>query len=143
MMRLCAVIVSLVVFQGQASDADIASLTRLEAEWNTAHTEGDATTLARIFADDLVVVVPSMRPLTKADSLGMFKMGGMKFDRYESSDAQPRVYGDTAIVSGRIKRTRTINGKTMDDDWRFTKVYLRRAGNWQVVSFHASNAAPQ
>ena len=114
----------------------------LKTEWNTAHVQGDTATLGRLFADDLVVVLPSMRPLTKADSPGMFKVGGMRFDRYESSDARHRVYGDTAIVTGRIKRTRTINEKMMDDDWRFTKVYLRRAGAWQVVSFHASNAAP-
>ena len=141
MMWICALLVAFVGLQAQASDADVA-LARLEAEWNTAHVQGDVTTLGRIFADDLIVVVPGMRPLNKDDSLGMFKVGGMKFDRYESSDTQSRVYGDTAIVTGRIKRTRTIAGRTMDDDWRFTKVYLRRAGNWQVVSFHASNATP-
>ena len=126
---------------GQASDADIAALTRLETDWNTAHVQGDAATLGRIFADDLVVVVPGMRPMTRADSLGMFTAGRMKFDRYESSETQIRVYGDTAIVTGRIKRTRTIAGKTMEDDWRFTKVFLRRDGRWQAVSFHASNIA--
>jgi uncharacterized protein (TIGR02246 family) len=141
MMWISAMLVAFVGLQAQMSDTDVA-LTRLEAEWNTAHVQGDAATLARIFADDLVVVVPGMRPLSKADSLGMFSAGGMKFDRYESSDIRSRVYGDTAIVTGRIKRTRTIGGKTMDDDWRFTKVYLRRANAWQVVSFHASNVAP-
>ena len=140
-MWISAMLVAFVGLQAQVSDTDVA-LARLEAEWNTAHVQGDATSLARLFADDLVVVVPGMRPLSKADSLGMFKVGGMKFDRYESSDIQSRIYGETAIVTGRIKRTRTIGGKTMDDDWRFTKVYLRRAGNWQVVSFHASNVAP-
>jgi ketosteroid isomerase-like protein len=83
-----------------------------------------------------------MRVMNKADSLGMFKTGGMKFDRYESSEIQYRVYGDTAIVTGRIKRTRTIAGTTREDDWRFTKVWLRRGGNWLAVQFHASNIAP-
>jgi ketosteroid isomerase-like protein len=138
---ISAMLVALVAFQAQAPDTDV-TLARLEREWNAAHVQGDATSLERIFADDLVVVVPGMRPLSKADSLGMFKVGGMRFDRYESLDIQSRVYGDTAIVTGRIRRTRSIAGKTMDDDWRFTKVYLRRAGNWQVVSFHASNVAP-
>lgn len=133
-----ALLLALVVSQS----SDLAAFTRLEAEWNTAHVQGDAATLGRIFADDLIALVPGMRPLTKADSLGMFNVGGMKFDRYESSDTQSRVYGDTAVVTGRIKRTRTIQGKTMEDDWRFTKVYVRRAGNWQVVSFHASNVNP-
>ena len=141
MMLIFAMLVASVGLQVNAPDAD-AAFTRLETEWNTAHVQGDAATLGRLFADDLVVVVPGMRPLSKADSLGMFKAGGMKFDRYESSDIQSRVYGETAIVTGRIKRTRTIGGKTMDDDWRFTKVYVRRAGNWQVVSFHASNVGP-
>jgi uncharacterized protein (TIGR02246 family) len=139
---IAALLFALVILQGQGSDTDVSALTRLEAEWNTAHLQGDATTLARIFADDLVVIVPGMRPMDKADSLGMFKAGGMKFDRYESSETQYRVYSDTAIVTGRIKRTRTIAGTTREDDWRFTKVFLRRAGNWQVVQFHASNIAP-
>lgn len=139
---IAAWLVALVLVQGQTSEADVSALNRLEAEWNTAHVQGDATTLARIFADDLVVVVPGMRLMNKADSLGMFKAGGMKFDRYESSETQYRVYGDTAIVTGRIKRTRTIAGTTREDDWRFTKVFLRRGGNWQAVQFHASNIAP-
>ena len=127
---------------GQPSDADLAALTRIEAEWNAGHTQGDAAALGRIFADDLVVLVPGMRQMTKADSLAVFKSGVMKFDRYESSETQYRVYGDTAIVTGRIKRTRTVQGKTMDDDWRFTKVLLRRGGSWQAVQFHASNITP-
>ena len=139
---ISAWLVALVLVQGQASDADVAALTRLEAEWNNAHVQGDAASLGRIFADDMVVAVPGMRLLNKADSLAMFTAGRMKFDRYESSDTQSRVYGDTAIVTGRIRRTRTIAGKSVDDDWRFTKVYLRRTGGWQVVSFHASNVAP-
>jgi ketosteroid isomerase-like protein len=142
MIWMSAWLLALVLVEGQSPDADIAALMRLEAEWNTAHVEGDAATLGRIFADDLVVAVPGMRLMNKADSLGMFTAGRMKFDRYESSDTQPRIYGDTAIVIGRIRRTRTIAGKTVDDDWRFTKVYLRRSGGWQVVSFHASNVAP-
>ena len=132
----------LAIVVGQGTDIDVAALTRLEADWNTAHVQGDAATLTRIFGDDLVVMVPGMRMMTKADSLGMFSAGRMKFDRYESSEPQFRIYGDTAIVTGRIRRTRAVSGKTMDDDWRFTKVYIRREGHWQVVSFHASNVAP-
>jgi hypothetical protein len=44
-------------------------------------------------------------------------------------------------VSGRLQRTRLINGKELSDDWRFTKVYVREEQQWRVVSFHASEAA--
>ncbi len=125
-----------------SADADLATLTRLEADWNTAHTRGDAAVLDKLFADDLVVVVPGMRALTKEDSISVFRSGRMKFDRYETSDTKFRIYETTAIVTGRPRRARAMPDRTVDDDWRFTKVYLRRAGGWQVVSFHASNIAP-
>jgi len=117
-----------------------ATFTSLEAAWNAAHMRGDAATLDQIFADDMVVAVPGMRPMSKADSLGVMASGRMKFDRYESSDTVIRIYEGTAVVTGRIQRTRTNNGREFTDDWLFTKVYVRRSGRWQVVSFHASNA---
>ena len=123
------------------ADADITTLTRLETDWNAAHVRGDAAALELLFADDVVVMVPGMRVMTKADAVGMFTTGRMKFQRYETSETKFRVYDATAIVTGRLRRTRVIAGATVDDDWRFTKVYLRRAGRWQVVSFHASNTA--
>ena len=124
------------------ADADVTTLARLEADWNAAHVRGDAAALDQLFADDVVVLVPGMRVMTKADAVGMFTSGRMKFDRYETSETTFRVYDATAIVTGRLRRTRVVAGTTVDDDWRFTKVYLRRAGRWQVVSFHASNTAP-
>jgi ketosteroid isomerase-like protein len=123
------------------ADADVTTLTRLETDWNAAHVRGDAAALEHLFADDVVVMVPGMRVMTKADAVGMFTSGRMKFDRYETSETKFRVYDATAIVTGRLRRTRVIAGATVDDDWRFTKVYLRRADRWQVVSFHASNTA--
>jgi uncharacterized protein (TIGR02246 family) len=117
-----------------------ATFTTLEAAWNEAHLRGDVATLDQLFADDLVVVVPGMRAMSKADSLGVMAAGRMTFDRYESSDTAIRIYDGAAVVTGRIHRTRTVGGRQSKDDWLFTKVYVRRGGRWQVVSFHASNA---
>ena len=115
------------------------TLERLETEWNIAHVRGDAAALDRIFSDDVVVIVPGMRVMTKADAVGMFTSGRMKFDKYDTSETTFRTMDNTAIVTGRLKRTRVIKGATVDDDWRFTKVYVLRTGRWQVISFHASN----
>lgn len=143
-MLLALLLVALNVIQtspgaGAKKDSDQTELEHLETVWNAAHVRGDAAALERVFAEDLVVVVPGMRVMTKADSLGMFTSGRMKFERYETSETKLRTYDDTAILTGRLRRTRVIAGATADDDWRFTKVYVRRDGRWQVVSFHASN----
>jgi ketosteroid isomerase-like protein len=146
MMLLTVWIVAVALVQAPVGnspvDADVTTLTQLEADWNAAHVRGDAVALEHLFAQDLVVMVPGMRVMSKADAVGMFTAGSMKFDRYETSEITFRVHDATAIVTGRLRRTRVTGGATVDDDWRFTKVYLRRAGRWQVVSFHASNTAP-
>ena len=124
----------------QQDGRDSAELTKLEQVWNEAHRHGDAEALDRLWADDLVVAVPKMKLLTRQDVLGLARSGKMRFERYETSDLRVRVYGDAAVVSGRLERTRSIGGSVINDDWLFTKVYVRREGQWRVVAFHASEA---
>jgi uncharacterized protein DUF4440 len=81
-----------------------------------------------------------MRVFTRADSLAMVRSGRMHFARYETSDLRVRTYGDAGVVTGRLRRSRTLGAKVVDDDWQFTKMYVRRDGRWKVVAFSASEA---
>jgi ketosteroid isomerase-like protein len=137
---LAAVMGSQAVFV--TGDAGVAQVTRLERAWNDAHLHGDATALDDLWADDFVAIVPRMAPLGKQDALAFVRSGRMKFLRYESSELTVRVYGDTAVATGRLLRSRELGHQTLLDDWRFTKVHVRRAGRWRVVAFHASEAGP-
>jgi hypothetical protein len=124
-----------------AHDSDIRELERLETVWNEAHEHGNADALEALWADDLEVAVPRMPVLTKADALKFAHSGRMKFLKYRTSDIHVRVYDSAAVVTGRLQRIRTINGQQVSDDWRFTKMYIREAGKWLVVAFHASEVA--
>lgn len=127
---------------GQSThDADVKELERLETVWNEAHERGDASVLESLWADDLEVAVPGMPVMNKAEVLSFARSGRMKFQRYATSDVRVRVYGDAAVVTGRLQRTRTLNGNEVSDDWRFTKTYVRETGKWRVVAFHSSEAA--
>jgi ketosteroid isomerase-like protein len=138
---LCAVVLAGAGAPEPKEASDVAELTRLEAVWNEAHKRGDAEALDGLWADDLVVSVPRMAVLTRPDALAVARSGRMKFQRYDTSELRVRVYGDAAVVTGRLQRTRDMGGRVLDDDWRFTKVYVRHEGRWQVVAFHASEAA--
>lgn len=85
--------------------------------------------------------VPRMPVMTKETALSFARSGRMKFLRYGTSDIHVRVYGDAAVVTGRLERARTMNGQGLTDDWRFAKVYIREAQKWRVVAFQASEAA--
>jgi ketosteroid isomerase-like protein len=121
-------------------DNDTRELTHLEQVWNQAHVAGDAETLDHLWADDLEVAVPHMAVMTRAEALGFARSGHMKFLSYETSDLRIRLYGDAAVVTGHLLRTRTLNGNKVADDWHFTKVYIRQAHQWRVVSFQASDS---
>ena len=122
-------------------EADIAELQRLEKVWNDAHVQGDAAALEQIWADDLEIAVPRMRVMSRSDAVSFAHSGRMKFLSYRTSDIHARVYGDAAVVTGRLQRERTLNGQSVSDDWRFTKTYIRQDKQWRVVDFHASEAA--
>jgi ketosteroid isomerase-like protein len=144
---LCLVLASIVLSPtatlAQASqESDVRELQRLETVWNTAHEQGDPAALEALWADDLEVAVPKMPVMTKAEVLNFARSGRMKFLHYTTTETRVRVYGDAAVVTGRLQRTRVLNGKELVDDWRFTKVYVRREQKWRVVAFHTSDAAP-
>ncbi len=128
--------------EGAQESTGSMELSRLEDVWNEAHLRGDANVLDSLWANDLVVTVPNMKVLTKSEAIGILRSGRMKFKHYQTSDIRIRVYGEAAVVTGQLQRTRSINGQDVDDNWRFTKVYIRRAGRWQVVAWHASTIAP-
>jgi ketosteroid isomerase-like protein len=125
---------------GQTPAQDEKVLAKLEEAWNAAHVKGDAAALDRLWSADLVVTVPGMPPMTKEQSLGFWKTGKFKIDRYESSGVKTKVFGDAAISTGRLQRMRTLGDRRLEDDWLFTKVYVRTKEGWQVAAFHASVA---
>lgn len=118
---------------------DLKELARLETVWNEAHLRGDAVALDRLWANDLFVTVPDMPVMNKEESLALWRTGRMKFDIYKTSDIRIRVYNDAAVVTGQLERIRDSSSQKFEDDWRFTKVYVRRAGRWQVVAWHGSH----
>ena len=115
-------------------------IVQLEAEWNAAHVNNDATAVDKLCADDLTVGVPEMPPINKAGAVGAVRGGRLKFIRYETSETSIRVYnGNTAIVTGRLQRTRQMEDKLTTDDLRFTKVWVKQGDQWRVTAFHASS----
>ena len=58
-------------------------------------------------------------------------------------DIQVRVYGDTAVLTGRTTQKGQFNGKDISGQTRFTRVYLQQRGKWQAVAFQATRIAEQ
>jgi len=115
-------------------------LARLDQVWNEAHLKGDSSALEALWAEGLVVTVPKMPRMNREAALAIARSGRIKFERYDTSALETRVYGDTAVVTGQLDRARRREGQLVEDHWQFTKVYLRQDGRWQVITFQASEA---
>ena len=146
-LRFCSVLSILAVIFIQTSlakpddSADVQELKRLEKVWNDAYVRADADALEQLCANDLVVTMTDMMVLNKRSSIAILRSGKVKFERYETSDLGTHVYDRAAVVTGRLQRTRSVQGREVNDEWRFTKVYIRRGGKWLVVAWHASTVA--
>lgn len=123
--------------------SDVKEFHRLEAVWNDAHVKGDADSLDTLWANDLVVTIAAMPSMKKADALAMVRSNRMPFTKYDTSELNVKRFTDSALVTGRLHRERTMNGKNVTDEWRFTKVYVMSQGQWRVIHWHASPASPE
>ena len=101
--------------------------------------QSDVAALARIYADSLVVTGADGRVATKADELALNQPGNRTVFAYDSSELSVQVYGDTAILTGRnTVKDRIRDQAPREATYRFTQVWLRLDGRWQIVAVHVS-----
>jgi ketosteroid isomerase-like protein len=66
----------------------------------------------------------------------------LRIDPYTVEDFDIRVYGDTALLSGRTRMTGSYQGKAFTSHYRYIDTYVRRDGAWQVVSVQITRIPP-
>ena len=111
----------------------------METRWNEARAHADIATLDRILADDWTVTHANGTTDTKARYLADLRSGARKFTGGVTvSDFVVRVYGDTAIAAGSSDSTVTLDGQAQGGKLHFTRVYVKRNGEWKMVVTQAT-----
>lgn len=115
--------------------ADTATEIRaLEVAHNQALANHDVATLEKMLSEDFTFVTPRGDLRSKQDVLKAVATGNIGNEYLETSDLKIRVYADTAVVTGRALQTAQRAGKDFTDSYRFTRVYVRRGGQWLAVA---------
>jgi uncharacterized protein (TIGR02246 family) len=112
----------------------------LENERAQAIVRGDTATLERIYADDFSNVGSSGAIRNKAQLIEDNKSGALKVESQTLDNVDVRVYGDAAIVTGLATLKGQDKGRDISGQFRFTRVYVKRNGQWQMVVAHNSRA---
>jgi len=119
----------------QASVREVVEMERLSKE---ASLHRDAEFSQRTLAEDYVAITPLGQVTTKQENVSARKSGQLRYQTIDVSDMVVRVYGDTAVVTARADVKGHQLGEDFSGPYRYTRVWVRRAGHWQAVSYQAT-----
>ena len=110
----------------------------MERQAREASLRRDADFSQRTLAEDYVAITPLGQVTTKKDTLSARKSGQLRYESIDISDMVVRVYGDTAVVTARADVKGHQLGEDFSGPYRYTRVWVRRGGHWQAVSYQAT-----
>ncbi|HKP85347.1 MAG TPA: DUF4440 domain-containing protein [Blastocatellia bacterium] len=123
-------------------------LLKLEREWLDAYVKRDAAAMDRIEADDFMITYPDGKVVTKSEEIANIKRPAPDgpAPTFTTEETKVRVYGDTAILTGKVIQKGTYaggpnKGQEYNIQSRYTDVYVKRNGRWQVVASHLTGIA--
>ena len=116
----------------------IREIVDMERQAREASIRRDPDFSQRTLAEDYVAITPLGQVTTKQDTVSARKSGQLRYDAINVSDMVVRVYGDTAVVTARADVKGHQLGEDFSGPYRYTRVWVRRTGHWQAVSYQAT-----
>ena len=103
-----------------------------------AQIAADTIALRRIYADDFLGIGPTGVVRNKAQVIADFTSHELTYKSITTADVRVRIYGSTAVETGRSTMIGIDKGKAVPRDNRFTRVWVLKKGRWQLVANHYS-----
>jgi ketosteroid isomerase-like protein len=116
-------------------------LLNLMHDWMNAEVKRDMAFLDRFIAEDWLVTDPAGAVWTKEQFLAGLKSGEGAVLSFELDNVKVRVYGDAAVVTGRMTAKQTFKGQDISGQYQCTDTLVKKAGRWQCVATHLSAIA--
>ena len=136
---LIASALSLAALLGLAWAASVEDeLKKFEQDRAAATVKGDVATLEKQTSDDYTFINFSGKMVDKSQMIENFKSGRTKLTSNEVADMKVRVYGNTAVMTGKADLAGTIEGKETKQEVMFTRVFVKKGGGWQTVALQQS-----
>ena len=131
------VTVSIVFAQAPAKKQTIDAkqeLLKINKEYDEALVRGDIAALERIFGDEFIYTSTSGEVVNKPQQLELIRSGAMKISSGASDDVQVRPYGNIGLVIGSFIAKGQFKGQAFDSTERYTSVWVKRGGRWQLIA---------
>jgi ketosteroid isomerase-like protein len=123
-------------------ERDKKAVADLDTQYQQAVKVNDAATMARILADDFVLVSGKGKVFTREDLLKEAREGKTIYERQDELEQTVRVWGDTAVVTALLWLKGTTDGKPFDHKLWFSDTYVRTPRGWRYVFGQSSLPLP-
>ena len=123
--------------RAQAVTADH-DLIKVEHEWKQAVIDRDVPALQRLYGDDYLGIDAEGMVWTKAQDIEIDTSGPSRMASFKLEDLTVRTFGDVAVVAGQNTTRGSLDNVAAVSRYRFTDVFVKRDGRWQLVSSHFS-----
>jgi ketosteroid isomerase-like protein len=140
-LALCAVVTSAGA-QNPSTQSDEQALIQLERDWNAALHRKDVSFIANVLADEFVVTTSSGERATRAQELALVAEFDQQIDSVKLDEFTVKVYDNTAVVWFTEHLVGRRQGAQVEVTFRYTDVFVRRAGRWQCVASQGTRVAP-
>jgi ketosteroid isomerase-like protein len=119
------------------------AIAALEQRLARAWVERDRTFIENLLAPDWTVTDPSGRVLTRQQVLDeTFSSSDRQIDVMAVDDVTVRLFGTSAVATGRTRAAGRYQEQTANVALRFTDVFQLVDGQWQIVVSHGTLIAP-
>jgi ketosteroid isomerase-like protein len=113
---------------------------KLMYKWMESYVKRDTAFLERYLSDDYVSTFPDGTVLDKKGEIESVKSGAVAFTEIPS-EMKVRIYGETAVITGRSTIKAKVKGQDLSGEYRFTHVWIKRSDRWQVVASQVTRIA--
>jgi ketosteroid isomerase-like protein len=116
------------------ADPVVEALTRQADAWDKAIVRKDLAAIEANMADDFRSIDGAGTVEHKKAFVAGLMDPKLTIDPYTVEDFDVRLFGDTALLSGRTRMTGSFEGKPFTSHYRYIDIYVKRGGRWQIVS---------
>jgi len=131
-----------VVASEGAPFTDEQALIQLENDWGAAAKSKDKAWFERTFAEEYTAIGSSGKMRNKTEDIAETMSSSDTLTTDEASDMKVRVYGDAAVVTGRLHQAGKGKDGSFDRNYYWTDTFVRRDGRWQVVATQSTLVTP-
>jgi hypothetical protein len=124
------------------SSADLQEqIKQLERDRQDAFVRNDIAALEQSTADDYTTINSSGKIADKGQMMSNLRAGKTKVLSVKLDEMKARVYGNTAVLTGRYQDTSVKDGVQKEAHSLFMRIFVMNNGHWQAVAYQQTSTS--